>query len=117
MKVKSIIFVHNDFEWKSFFSAVFIWFPIRLVTGAYWNHCALLVELDGKDWIVEALGKGVTMTPRSVWEVRSKRKTEFILVDKYPVWLLDAIGKRYDYASLLFWKILKYVTGSWYGPK
>ncbi|MDJ1468173.1 hypothetical protein [Xanthocytophaga flava] len=117
MKVKSIIFVHNFFEWKSFFSAVFVWYPIRLLTQSYWNHCALLVELGGQDWIVEALGKGVTMTPRSVWELRARRKTVFMNGEYYPLWLTDAIGKRYDYVSILWWKIIKIITGSWYGPK
>jgi uncharacterized protein YycO len=118
MKVIAIIFVHNPVQWKFPLSSVFVWPLIRLVTGSKWNHCAMLCVKDGGEMmIIEALGKGVVKTSTLDWLKRATRDTEQVQVNIACDWLEDTIGLPYDYASLLWWKVIKMATGRWFGPQ
>lgn len=122
MKVVAVIFVHNPLQWKFPVSSTIVWPLIRLFSRSYWNHCALMCEITAEPFgnefvIVEALGKGVTQTPYEEWRTRAERNIEEIVLNIECDWLPDAIGRPYDYASLLWWKLLKKITGRWYGPR
>lgn len=116
MRVKCIIFVHNPVQWRFPVSSTVIWPLIRLVTRSYWNHVQLLVEVNGRDMIVEAKGSGVVMTSVDNWVMSSERKIKMIAVDIDGTWLYETLGIKYDYTSLLFWKVIKIFTGRWHGP-
>ena len=113
MRVTAIIFVRNPPQWGYPVQSVTLWPLIRLATRSRWNHVALLTD---RDVVVEALGGGVGAALRGEWEGRAIRLTETIPANIDCPWLESTIGTRYDYASLLWWKIIKLVTGRWYGP-
>lgn len=118
MKILGIIFVHNPPQWGYPVSSLTLWPLIRLATRSRWNHCALLCELGTEDVVVEAAGSGVIVTAWEHWTKRARRDLDIHLFDN-PMdgcWLAPVLGTPYDIKSLVLLKLLKMLTGTWYGP-
>lgn len=115
MKTGSIILVHNPVQWKFPFSSTIIWPLLRLITGSYFHHVALIWNVEGSILIVEALGKGIVVTDYSIWQKRARRDIAIIEADLSPLQFTSHIGKKYDKTSFFFFCLLKILTKKWYG--
>ena len=116
MQILGLIFVNNPPQWRFPVSSVTLWPLIRLVTGSKWNHSALLCDINGERVVVEAVGSGVIMTAVSHWQQRARRRIEVMPYEGDGAWLIPILGTPYDRKSLVVLKLLKMITGTWYGP-
>jgi hypothetical protein len=115
MRTGTIILVHNPVQAKFPFSSTLIWPVLRWITGSYYHHVALVWNVAGKILIVEALGKGVTVTNYDIWLKRAKRDITFFELECREEDLIQHIGKRYDRISFFVFCLLKILTKKWYG--
>ena len=115
MKTGTIILVHNPVQVKYPFSSTIIWPLLRMASGSYFHHAALVWNVEGNILIVEALGKGVTVTSYDIWKKRAKRNIEIIELECSPVDFTSHIGKKYDRLSFFYFCLLKILTKKWYG--
>lgn len=112
-----ILLVHTPFNWKR--PLTIISYLIRRVTGSYWNHCAVLIELNGYHFIVESDIKGVVITPYKNWvkeqEVRIYKVPDTDILKSR---VLSKCGKvGYSFKDLFWFMPLYLITGQFYGQK
>lgn len=75
---------------------------IRKVTGATISHCWFLVDVCGKDFVLQADFGGITLTPLSRWDKKWKNVqiiTPLHAINISKAW--NMLGERYDYGGLL----------------
>lgn len=73
---------------------------IQQATGSKWSHCGIIVERDGKQYVLEA-SKTVRLTPLEEWIQRGKGgkvKSRRVLNDSVKVKYKKYLGKAYDTA-------------------
>lgn len=112
-----ILLVHTPFNWKR--PLTLIAYLIRKVTGTYWNHCAILIELNSYFFVVESDIKGVTITPYKNWV-----KEQTVKIYKVPDTdvlkskVLSKCGKvGYSFKDLFWFMPIYLLTGQFYGQK
>ena len=90
---------------------------IRAVLNSFWNHAAVVLQLQGQTFIVEAAGgKLLGVTPYATWLQQRERIIEVIPATCPEVDLLSYCGTTYDLTSC-FNLLLKKLFGTWYGRK
>lgn len=110
LKNGDILFVHtNGFSPISW--------GIRILTESAWNHSGMIViDDDGKIWVIEAVGRGVVKTPiedylnnTKKYRLKVSRFREDAFKDRkeYTDGILtavrrmrEAVGKKYDYKAI-----------------
>ena len=73
---------------------------IQQATGSQWSHCGIVVEKDGKQYVLEA-SKTVRLTPLEEWVQRGKGgkvKSRRVLNDSIKIKYKKYLGKSYDTA-------------------
>jgi hypothetical protein len=110
-----IVLVHSPLNWKRPLSLV--GYLIRKITKTYWNHASFLITLYGQKFILESDIKGVVLIPFKEWV---GEKTIMIyeaqLSREDIVKAMSKIGvTKYDFASLLWFGLVRSVTGRYYG--
>lgn len=112
-----VLLVHTPFNWKR--PLTLVAYLIRKVTGTYWNHCAILIELNSYFFVVESDIKGVTITPYKNWV-----KEQTIKIYKVPDTdvlkskVLSKCGKvGYSFKDLFWFMPIYLITGQFYGQK
>lgn len=112
-----VLLVHNRFHfthpitWLSYF--------IRVFTCSKWNHLAIRVQNASGDWVIESIGKGVTVKTYEEWLTYANR----IVLPLTPRKQVDATevmnlkGKPYGFLDLV--QILRHIKATrWDGkPK
>lgn len=102
-----IILIHNPFELRK--PRTWLALIIRLVTRSCWNHCAVVVELDGVESVSD-FQEHYKLRPFSEWVSEDKnRQVRFKKLDsvKDNRWLNDQIQfasgrfKGYDWLKLV----------------
>jgi len=113
----AILLVHTPFNWKR--PLTLISYLIRKVTGSYWNHCAVLIEIEGVLFIVESDIKGVTMLPYKNW-VKEQEIAVYYVSDALNKRgkLLEKVGNvGYSFKDLFWFMPIYLLTGQFYGQK
>jgi len=110
-----IVLVHSPFSFKRPLSL--IGWAIRKVTRTYWNHASLLVDIHGTKMMLESDINGVVAIPFKEW---AKEKEIAIYDFDYgqreisKAW--SKVGHtKYDFLSLLWFVLIRAVTGKYYG--
>ncbi len=117
--------VHRPFSFKK--PGTIVPYLIRKVTKSYWNHCCLLMKMDGKWFILEADTPRVHMIPLSAYE-DTKLIEVFPLEYSSPETAMNlhelqtkamsAIYKvKYSLADLLWFMPISIATRKFYGKK
>ncbi len=112
-----ILLVHTPFNWKR--PLTLIAYLIRKVTGTYWNHCAVLIELNNYFFVVESDIKGVTITPYKNWVKEQTIKIYRVPdTDVLKSKVLSKCGKvGYSFKDLFWFMPIYLFTGQFYGQK
>jgi hypothetical protein len=111
-----IVLVHSPLNWKRPLSLV--GFLIRKITKTYWNHASFLTYAPGgQKFILESDINGVVAIPFKDW---AKEQTIAIYDFDYgQAEINKAWGKvgvtKYDFASLLWFGLVRSLTGKYYG--
>ena len=92
---------------------------IRKVTKSYWNHAALVLEIEGRIFIAEAFGGGVRLRPASYFLDRRRNKIKVLRptythLVRAKVKAMDKLGCKYDFGAL-FQHLWKAIRGKWTG--
>jgi hypothetical protein len=119
MKTGDSILVHNPFNWCK--PVTYLSWLIRKLTGAYYNHAAILVQAADKFYVVEAIFPRVIITEFEIWKAKDdERKYEIVEIDgkftesELTYRIITTICKKYDTASLF--NLLYYmIKGKWKG--
>lgn len=120
-----VILVHKKFVWyniKTWLAKI-----IQIVSGSKYNHVAIVVKFYNELYVVESLACGTMM---------SAKLEDYINEEKYQYKILrycniknpslkelviynikTIIGKKYDFSSLVLFKLLQYKTGLWFGKR
>lgn len=114
----SVALVHTPFNWRK--PLTIISYLIRKVTGSYWNHCAVLIEINNVLFVVESDIKGVVMLPFENWATKNQEIKVFQVLsgaDKNQK-LLYKVGKvGYSFIDLFWFMPIYLFTGQFYGQK
>jgi len=116
MEILAFYFINNPPQARYLIESLTLWPVIRLVTGSRFNHVAIICRLAGELVIIEALGKGVTQTPYAEWRTRAVRKITAVPFRKDGAQLAGLLGTPYDRKTLVWYKVVKMLTGKWKGP-
>ncbi len=101
---------------------------IRILTESAWNHSGMIViDDDGKIWVIEAVGRGVVETPIEDYLNNTKkyrlkisrfREDSFKNKKEYDDGILTAtrrmresIGKKYDYSAIIWLGLVYLIKG------
>lgn len=116
MKEVRLLSLHSPFDWRK--PKRYLCFLIRFITRSYWNHSAILVNIDGTDYVIESDMNGVVMIP---FENYKRHGIIKLSENTYQVpW--ERISKhigvtKYDFRNLIFHQTLKEVFGIYITPK
>jgi hypothetical protein len=112
-----VLLVHTPFNIKR--PLTIIAWLIRKVTKTHWNHCAILIKIDGVDFIIESDIKGVTMLPLKNWAKEQEVAVYGILEGSYRRnKILEKVGKvGYSFKDLFWFMPVYLITGQFYGQK
>lgn len=110
-----IILVHTPFNWRR--PLTIISHLIRLVTGNFWNHAAILVRLGNSWFIVESDIKGVVLLPFKEWIKEQTIQVWKPLESSYRFdRMMGKVGHtKYDFLSLFWFQLVYQLTGKFYG--
>jgi hypothetical protein len=123
IKTGDIILEHTKFRpFKVPVSIVSLF--IRILTGCKWNHAGLAVRENGKVYVIDALGKGVTKREWSefrqpmnkdvsLWRVKSKYQYRTMAETKEEANSL--VGIPYDIANLFIHQPILLLFKVWIG--
>jgi hypothetical protein len=110
-----IVLVHSPLNfWKRPLSIV--GFLIRKFTKTYYNHASFLVEIAEQKFILESDIKGVVLIPYEHW-----CKEQIISIYEFGAntdhfkRALSKVSLKYDFGSLLWFGLVRSVTGKYYG--
>ena len=112
-----ILLVHTPFNIKRPLTIV-SWL-IRKVTGSRWNHCAIMVTINGVKFIVESDIKGVVMIPFKNWVKEQEVAVYGVLESSYRnAKMYEKVGvSGYSFADLFWFMPIYLLTGQFYGRK
>lgn len=110
-----IVLVHTPLSFRRPLSLV--GWAIRKVTKTNWNHASFLVTINGQKFILESDINGVVLLPFKDW---AKEKTievySFVYSKEQERQAFSKVGvTKYDFASLLWFGLVRAVTGKYYG--
>lgn len=119
MGIKQLL-VHNPFEWKDPMS--YLAAAIRWRTGKFFNHTGLLVQINGKTYLIHAIFPVVQIIEFEKWKAKKSNRTikiedleynpEICTVDT----ALEYVGKWYKVIGLI--QVFIWITfGIWIGSK
>jgi len=97
---------------------------IRKITKCEYSHVGIIIEHLGELYVCEAKAKGFYPTqpivewfdthPGSVKVLRAKMEMPKKVGYQR---LADLMGKGYEFKNLLFFQLIKEITGKWFGSK
>jgi hypothetical protein len=116
-----VILYHTGFSYKP---VSWLALLIRLFTKSYWNHAGLVVQIEGRLFISEALGGGVRVRPLSYYLDRRFCKIKLLKLKAFhepgalpeiTARAFDKLGCKYDIKNLFdhLWKAI--TGGKWTG--
>jgi hypothetical protein len=116
MKEIKVLSLHSPFDWRK--PKRYLCFLIRFITRSYWNHSAILANIDGIDQVVEADIDGVVKIPFEEYKqngvIKLSEKTYQVDWER----ISKHIGvAKYDYRNLFFHQALKEIFGIYITPK
>lgn len=114
-----LIFFRTRFKWYSPIS--WLSAAIRFFAKIEYNHVGVIVSVWEEPMVLEAVGRGITMTPLSVRLKKNdtiiKRPIKQIIEDEFAVEACDFAGHtRYDIIGLIWHQLVWNVCGIWIGP-
>lgn len=91
---------------------------VRFFTGCRYNHAIIIHQINYIDCVIEAIEKGVYITPLEDWVKKYPHELKYIDLPYKPdkKKLISSLGKSYDYTSL-FKHQLKHQIQRWFGVK
>lgn len=110
-----IILVHTPFNWKR--PLTILAHLIRKVAGTFYNHCAIIIELNGTNYVLESDINGVVMTPLRYW-VKEQTVTVYqeLSSSMKTARAMSRLGvSKYDFLSLFWFQPIYNLTGKYYG--
>lgn len=112
-----ILLVHTPFNIKR--PLTIIAWLIRKVTGSKWNHCAIMVTINGVKFIVESDIKGVIMIPFKNWVKDQEVAVYGVLESSYRnAKMYEKVGvSGYSFKDLFWFMPIYLLTGQFYGRK
>lgn len=94
---------------------------IRKIDGCWANHCAIIIYINDKKYVVEARGSGIYLATWENWLKHRPHKTFFegksflSIPDDIQNKILSKVGVEYDKIALFVWHPLRLITGKWWG--
>lgn len=117
MKTGDIIFFKTNFCWYK--PASWLSTAIRLIANIEYNHVGLIILIWDRIFVLEALGKGIILTPYEKRinnkKIKITRPYREINEKEYATEAMSYLSTKYDYAGLLFHQLIYMITKKWIG--
>jgi hypothetical protein len=98
-----VLLVHNPLSKQPL---TWLSYAIRKATNSHWNHAAIEVNLEGRDYIIEAVARGIVVTLKEKWLDKSDRDVLELIPLKVKELDVDTLllymGSMYGYVDILY---------------
>jgi hypothetical protein len=112
-----IILEHTKF--KPLKARTYLSAAIRHFDKTYYNHVAIIINIDGIDYVFEAW-KRVMLTPLEHWKRPGNIYKEIEVEADEDFARQKALSMcgwvEYNYLGTMLWQLIYQKTGKWYGP-